>query len=84
MTRNIWIAAGKRYELDGYEHYDFSSDRTYQKDPLCMHVSWIVCRAVAKRLDGIHDGNSSIQGFDNHYRLLPVGGFVNLKFSTRW
>ena len=28
------IAAGKRYELDGYEHYDFSSDRTYQKDPL--------------------------------------------------
>lgn len=45
------IAAGKRYELDGYEHYDFSSDRTYQKDPLCMHVSWIVCRAVAKTLD---------------------------------
>lgn len=43
------LLLGKQLALDGYNHYDFSSDQTYQKNPVCMFLAAVTCQIIRQQ-----------------------------------
>ena len=52
------ILAGKYFDIDGCEHFDFSYEKTYQKSPLCMEFSILAAKVLKEKY------NCHISSFD--------------------